>query len=147
MAIVFNYFDRQIVSILKPVLKEEYQLTDAGYAWIINSFTICYALMYPVSGWLVDRFGPRLVMFWGVIGWAVACIGGGIAKTAGQFSFFRAMLGMAEPTNFPSQLKVVTVWFPGKLRATANSLCVAGSSIGAIIVNLIGFYFGLGIYQ
>ena len=133
MAIVFNYFDRQIVSILKPVLKEEYQLTDAGYAWIINSFTICYALMYPVSGWLVDRFGPRLVMFWGVIGWAVACIGGGIAKTAGQFSFFRAMLGMAEPTNFPSQLKVVTVWFPGKLRATANSLCVAGSSIGAII--------------
>src|SRR5690606_5001752 len=29
--------------------------------------------------------------------------------------------------------KVVTVWFPGKLRATANSLCVAGSSIGAII--------------
>src|SRR5699024_3208491 len=33
----------------------------------------------------------------------------------------------------PTQLKVVTVWFTGKLRATANSLCVAGSSIGAII--------------
>src|SRR5690606_6496529 len=30
-------------------------------------------------------------------------------------------------------LKVVTVWFSGKLRATANSLCVAGSSVGAII--------------
>ncbi|MCH5599797.1 MFS transporter [Niabella ginsengisoli] len=42
-------------------------------------------------------------------------------------------MGAAEPTNFPSQLKVVAVWFPGKLRATANSLCVAGSSIGAII--------------
>jgi ACS family hexuronate transporter-like MFS transporter len=43
------------------------------------------------------------------------------------------MLGMAEPTNFTAQLRVVTVWFPGSLRATANSLCVAGSSIGAII--------------
>jgi ACS family hexuronate transporter-like MFS transporter len=28
---------------------------------------------------------------------------------------------------------VVTVWFSGKMRATANSLCVAGSSIGAIL--------------
>ena len=43
------------------------------------------------------------------------------------------MLGLAEPIAFPAQLRVVTIWFPGTLRATANSLCVAGSSIGAII--------------
>jgi len=133
IAIVFNYFDRQIVSILKPILKDEFDLDDSGYAFIINIFTFCYAIMYPVSGWMVDRFGPKLVMFFGVLGWSLACIGGGISRTVGQFTFFRGMLGLAEPTNFPSQLKVVTIWFPGKLRATANSLCVAGSSIGAII--------------
>lgn len=133
LAIVFNYFDRQIVSILKPMLKKEFQLKDDGYAMIVNIFTICYALMYPVTGWLVDKFGARLTMFWGVIGWSVACIGGGLSRSVGQFTFFRGMLGAAEPTNFPAQLKVITVWFPGKLRATANSLCVAGSSIGAII--------------
>jgi ACS family hexuronate transporter-like MFS transporter len=43
------------------------------------------------------------------------------------------MLGVAEPIAFPSQLRVVTMWFPGSLRATANSLCVAGGTIGAII--------------
>lgn len=133
VAIVFNYFDRQIVSILKPVLKKEFDLDDSGYAVIINIFTICYALMYPVSGWLVDRFGAKLVMFFGIIGWSLACIGGGISRTVGQFTFFRGMLGMAEPTNFPAQLRVITIWFPGKLRATANSLCIAGSSIGAIV--------------
>lgn len=133
LAIVFNYFDRQIVSILKPVIKKEFSLGDNGYALVLNIFTICYAMMYPVSGWLVDKFGAKKVMFAGIIGWSVACIGGGISRTFGQFTFFRGLLGMAEPTNFPAQLKVVTVWFPGKLRATANSLCVAGSSIGAII--------------
>lgn len=132
-AIVFNYVDRQIVSILKPTLKEVFDLDDSGYAFIVNIFTICYAAMYPVTGWLVDRFGAGKVMFYGIIAWSVACIGGGISRTIGQFAFFRGMLGMAEPTNFPAQLKVVTTWFPGKLRATANSLCVAGSSIGAII--------------
>ncbi len=133
IAIVFNYVDRQIVSVLKPVLKGEFGLDDRGYAWIVNIFTFCYAVMYPFTGWLVDRFGARIVMFFGIITWSLACIGGGISRTIGQFGFFRGLLGAAEPTNFPAQLKVITVWFPGKLRATANSLCVAGSSVGAII--------------
>lgn len=72
-------------------------------------------------------------MFWGIVAWSAACIGGGFSRTVGQFTFFRGMLGAAEPTNFPAQLRVITIWFPGKLRATANSLCIAGSSIGAII--------------
>lgn len=133
LAIVFNYIDRQIVSVLKPVLKGEFHLDDSGYAVIVNIFTICYAVMYPVTGWMVDRFGARIVMFFGIITWSLACIGGGLSRTIGQFGFFRGLLGAAEPTNFPAQLKVVTIWFPGKLRATANSLCVAGSSIGAIL--------------
>jgi len=133
LAMVFNYVDRQIVSILKPILKTEFKMDDAGYAIILNIFTVFYAIGYPISGWLVDRFGPRLMMFWGIITWSLAGLGGGISRTMGQFGFFRGLLGIAEPINFPSQLKVITVWFPGKLRATANSLCVAGSSIGAII--------------
>jgi ACS family hexuronate transporter-like MFS transporter len=133
LATVFNYVDRQIVSILKPMLKKEFNIDDLGYALVINVFTVCYALMYPVSGWLVDKFGPKKVMLYGVISWSLACIGGGLSRTVGQFAFFRGLLGMAEPANFPAQLKVVTIWFSGKLRATANSLCVAGSSIGAII--------------
>lgn len=133
IAIVFNYVDRQIVSILKPELKAAFDIGDAGYAVLLNIFTVCYAVMYPVTGWLVDRFGPRIVMFIGVLGWSFACLGSGLSRGFGMFGFFRGMLGVAEPTNFPAQLKVVTVWFPGRLRATANSLCVAGSSIGAII--------------
>jgi len=133
LATVFNYFDRQILAVLKPILKEEFQMDDAGYALIINIFTICYALMYPISGWLVDKFGPRLIMLAGILGWAIASIGGGLSRTFAQFAFFRGMLGISEPSNFPVKLHVVTVWFPSKLRATANSLCEAGSSIGAII--------------
>ncbi len=133
LAIVFNYVDRQLVSVLKPTLKAEFSLDDKGYAFIVNIFTICYATVYPLTGWLVDRFGSKKVMFWGMLTWSLACIGGGISKTVGQFGFFRGMLGISEPTIFPAQLKVVTVWFPGKLRATANGICQAGGSIGAIV--------------
>ena len=132
-AIIFNYVDRQIVSILKPTLKAAYGMADSDYAFIVNTFTICYAIMYPVAGWLVDRFGIGKTMFYGVLAWSVACIGGGLSKTLGQFTFFRGMLGLTEPTNFPSQLKLMAVWFPAKLRATAHTICVSSSSIGAVI--------------
>ncbi len=132
-AIVLNYVDRQIVSILKPTLKAEFHMDDAGYAVLANIFTVCYACMYPVAGWLVDRFGARRMMFAGITAWSCACLGAGITRTFTQFAALRGMLGLAEPIAFPAQLRVVTIWFPGSLRATANSMCVAGSSIGAII--------------
>jgi ACS family hexuronate transporter-like MFS transporter len=133
VAIVLNYIDRQILSILKPTLKLEFGFDDRGYALLVNVFTIGYATMYPVTGWLVDRFGARVVMLLGIIGWSTACIGAGVTRTLGQFTFFRGMLGLSEPTAFPAQLRIVTTWFPGTLRATANSVSVAGGTFGAVI--------------
>lgn len=137
LAMVLNYIDRQVVSILKPTLKEEFEMGDFGYALLANMFLIAYAVMYPVTGWLVDRFGAkggvRNLMFGGIVTWSTACMCAAFSKTFGQLAFFRVMLGMAEPMAYPCQIRVVTEWFSGKLRATANSLCVAGGTVGAII--------------
>ena len=46
-------------------LKTEFKIDDAGYAYLINVFQGCYAFMYPVAGWIVDRFGARRIMLVG----------------------------------------------------------------------------------
>lgn len=132
-AIVLSYVDRQILSLLKPILKVEFGFDDEGYAILVNIFTVLYAIMYPVSGWLVDRFGARAVMLGGVVTWSMACIGAGFTKAFGSLAAMRGLLGLAEPAAFPSQIRVMAIWFPGKLRATANSLCLSGGTIGALI--------------
>jgi ACS family hexuronate transporter-like MFS transporter len=99
----------------------------------VNVFTVAYALMYPLAGWLVDTFGPRRVMLAGMVAWSMACIGTGVTRTLGGFAVFRGLLGLSEPTAFPAQLRVVTTWFPGRLRATANSISAAGGTFGAVI--------------
>lgn len=132
-ALALNYFDRQIVAVLKVTLKDEFAIDDYGYAIILNVFMVCYAISYPIVGWLVDRFGPRIMMLAAVVAWSAACIGAGLSRALAPFLFFRAMLGVAEPTAYPAQLRVVATWFPGTLRATANSICQAGSSVGSIV--------------
>ena len=130
---VLNYVDRQIVSILKPTLKAEFAVDDRGYALFLNAFTICYAAAYGVAGWLADRCGAGRIMLVGIVSWSTACLGAAFTRTFGQFAAMRALLGLAEPLSFPAQLRIVAIWFPASLRATANSVCAAGSTIGAIV--------------
>lgn len=132
-AMVLNYVDRQIVSVLKPTLKAEFGIDDRGYATLINAFVFWYAASYAGAGWLVDRLGAGRMMFWGVLAWSGASLASGFTRTFGQLAVCRSLLGVAEPTTFPSQLRTVTIWFPPALRATANSICAAGTTIGAII--------------
>jgi MFS transporter, ACS family, hexuronate transporter len=136
-AVLLNYVDRQILSILKPTLKGEFGFDDRGYALLVNIFTAGYAIMYPVAGWLVDRFGARIVMLTGIVTWSLACVGAGLTRTFGAFAFFRGLLGVAEPSAFPAQVRVVTMWFPGSLRATANSVSIAGGTLGAVIAPVV----------
>lgn len=136
-AIVCNYLDRQLLSILKPEILTHFDIGDIEYAWIVNVFLICYALMYPVSGVLVDRFGSKKVMFAGIVAWSLACIGGGLASNVIEFTVCRGILGLAEPTIFAGQIVAVTLWFEKRHRATANSLCTAGGSLGTVVAPLV----------
>jgi ACS family hexuronate transporter-like MFS transporter len=54
-----------------------------------------------------------------------------------MFTICRGILGLAEPTIFAGQLVVVTLWFEKNKRATANSFCTIGGSIGAVIAPLL----------
>lgn len=137
VAIICNYLDRQLLSILKPVIKDFFEIGDDGYAMIVNVFLICYAIMYPLAGILVDKFGPKKVITTGIIAWSLACIGGGLSTNIVQFTIFRGILGLAEPTIFAGQIVAITVWFSKKQRATANSLCTAGGSIGTVIAPIL----------
>jgi ACS family hexuronate transporter-like MFS transporter len=108
VAIICNYLDRQLLSILKPEILDHFAIGDLEYAWIVNIFLICYALMYPISGILVDKFGPKSVMLSGIAVWSLACIGGGLSQELWQFATCRGILGLAEPTIFAGQLVAVT---------------------------------------
>ena len=67
--------------------------------------------MYPVSGILVDKFGPKKVLMCGIFVWSCACIGGGCCapNQVGLFTVCRGLLGVSEPTISAAQMIVVSV--------------------------------------
>src|SRR5216117_3065196 len=59
LMIVLNYLDRQILSVLAPVMRKELGLSQSDYAFAVNAFLLSYAFMYTGSGLVLDRVGPK----------------------------------------------------------------------------------------
>jgi ACS family hexuronate transporter-like MFS transporter len=130
---VINYIDRQVLSIVAPVLSKELNLSPSGYANILNAFLIAYTLMYLGSGVLVDRWGTRQSLSAFVGWWSVAGLLHGFVRNSLQLGICRFLLGIGEPGNFMASFRAVSEWYPARERAFVNGLVQAGASIGAMI--------------
>jgi ACS family hexuronate transporter-like MFS transporter len=132
-ASMINYVDRQTLSVLKPLVKTNLSINDESYALLVNIFTFCYAGAYIITGWLVDRIGPRLALLWFITLWSLATVGCGFANTFVAFAVCRAVLGLAEPGNQPVTVKALTLWVPLRRRGLMMSLVGGGSTVGSIV--------------
>jgi ACS family hexuronate transporter-like MFS transporter len=132
-ATVINYVDRQTLSILSTTLRQELNLTEQDYANCVSAFLVSYAVMYSVSGRVIDRIGVKLGAAACVVWWSIAAAMTGLARGPLSLAAFRFLLGVGEPGIFPAGMKACGEWFPGRLRGTAIGIFSSGSSVGAII--------------
>jgi ACS family hexuronate transporter-like MFS transporter len=133
VATVINYLDRQTLSVMAPVLLEEFHISAQHYSYIVSAFMLAYTLMNGVSGRLLDRLGSKigyaLTMGW----WSAAEMLCALSSGALSLGIFRFLLGMGEAGNHPAGVKLVAEWFPSEQRSLASGIFNSGSSIGAIL--------------
>ncbi|HUQ95912.1 MAG TPA: MFS transporter [Bryobacteraceae bacterium] len=133
LATVINYLDRQTLSVLAPVLREEFGMSNVDYSRIVSAFMVAYTIMNGVSGPLIDRIGTRLGYALCVAWWSASSILQAFAVNAWTLGATRFLLGMGEAGNWPAGIRVVAEWFPARERSLASGIFNSGSSIGALI--------------
>jgi MFS transporter, ACS family, hexuronate transporter len=129
-ATTVNYIDRQVLSVLKPMLEIQLNWTEADYGWIVFAFQMAYALMMPIVGRFIDWAGTRLGYALAVLLWSFAAMSHSFARTALQFSVARFALGIGEAANFPAAIRTVADWFPQKERSFATGIFNSGTNVG-----------------
>jgi ACS family hexuronate transporter-like MFS transporter len=132
-ATTINYIDRQILSLLKPILDEQLKWTNAEFGMVNSAFQFAYAIGLLGFGWFIDRYGTKIGYAVSIAAWSVAAIGHALVGSVGGFVIARVALGLGEGGNFPSAIKAVALWFPKKERALATSIFNSGTNVGAII--------------
>src|SRR3954454_7708114 len=126
---VINYADRATMSVAKPDLSKEFGLNAAKMGWILSAFGWSYVLCQIPGGWMLDRFGSKIVYFCSVFLWsAFTLVQGGIGilgtATAAVTALFilRLLVGLAEAPSFPANARIVAAWFPANERGTASAV-------------------------
>ena len=132
-ATTINYIDRQILSLLKPILDEQLHWTNAEFGLVNSAFQGAYGLSLLGFGWFIDRFGTKIGYSVSIATWSVAAMGHALVGSVGGFIWARVALGLGEGGNFPAAIKTVALWFPKKERALATSIFNSGTNVGAII--------------
>ena len=128
-----NWIDRQVLSVLAPVLRDEFHLTNSDYGAILNAFMLTYALAMPLAGWVLDRLGVGRGLSLAVSWWSAAGMLTSFAGGAASMGCFRSLLALGEAGSWPSFAKAVAIWVPEKWRTLAMGACNSGSSLGAMI--------------
>ncbi|HVY39069.1 MAG TPA: MFS transporter [Polyangia bacterium] len=133
VATTINYIDRQILSLLKPMLDDKLHWTNQQFGEVNSAFQAAYAAGLLLFGAFIDRFGSRVGYALSIAAWSAAAIGHAAVGSIGGFTLARVALGLGEGGNFPSSIKAVALWFPKRERALATTLFNAGANVGAII--------------
>ncbi len=145
-ATTINYIDRQILSLLKPILDEQLHWTNAEFGLVNSAFQGAYGVSLLIFGWLIDKYGTKIGYAISIAAWSLAAMGHALVGSVGGFLWARVALGLGEGGNFPAAIKATAIWFPKKERALATSLFNSGANVGAIlapaIVPWMAFKFG-----
>jgi ACS family hexuronate transporter-like MFS transporter len=137
---VINYIDRQTLSVLAPVIKEQYRWTNSDFALIVIAFRLAYAVGQTASGRFLDRVGTRAGLSLTVAFYSVSAMLCSLATGLRSFAVCRFLLGAGESANWPGATKAVSEWFPRRQSGWAVALFDSGSSVGAAIAPFLVFW-------
>ncbi len=132
-ATTINYIDRQILSLLKPILDQQLGWTSTEFGAINSAFQAAYGASLFFFGWFIDKYGTKVGYAVSITAWSLAAIGHALVNSVSGFFGARIALGLGEGGNFPGAIKATAQWFPKKERAFATSLFNSGANVGAIL--------------
>ena len=139
IALMFNYLDRQLMTLLITPIKADFGLSDTQIGWLIGfAFTVFYVLAGIPIAQFIDR-GPRkwivasAIAFWSLM--TVAC---GLARGYGQLLLARMLVGVGESCNAPGTYSMTSDIFPRDKLAQPISVIGIGQVAGSGVALLVG---------
>lgn len=133
IGLIINYLARNTLSVAAPTMMIEMNMTTEEYSWVVVAWTVGYALMQPVAGYIIDAIGIKLGFALFAIAWSVCCALAAFATGWQSLAFFRGLLGMTEAAGYPAGIKTTAEWFPARERSVALGWFNIGSALGALL--------------
>ena len=139
LAVMINFLDRGILTLLVEPIKRDLQLTDVQMSLIMGfAFTFFYAVLGLPVARLVDRKSRKLIMTAGITIWSAMTMLCGLATNFWHLFFARMGLGVGETTSGPSAYSLLSDYFPPHRLPRAISFMQVGFVLGTGLSLILG---------
>jgi len=146
LAFVVAQLDVSIVNIALPQIAYTYKVDISVLQWIVDGYTLAFAVLMLSAGSLSDLFGAKRLFQIGMLIFGMASVACGLAMSASFLIAARVFQGLGAATMIPSSLAILNhtfAEFPGKrakaigLWTAAGSAAVAaGPIVGGLLIKL-----------
>ncbi len=151
LAFAVAQLDVSIVNIALPQIATAYNARISTLQWVIDAYTLAYAVLMLSAGNLSDLLDSKRVFQLGMIIFCIASAGCGLAPTATILIICRVVQGIGAATMIPSSLSLLNHAFAhqpkvrtraiGLWTAAGSAAMAAGPTIGGLLIEYINWRF------
>ncbi len=134
------YFVRKNFSVTMPIIVDEFGYTKNDLAIVLTVYSLAYMVGQFVSGYLSDRWGPRLIVSLGLAIAVVANITMGLMGSLAAFIFLMGTNGLGQSTGWSGLVKNMTPWFSPNKRGVVMSWWCTCYVVGAFLATIFATY-------
>ena len=147
LGLFMTLLDLTIVNIAIPSIVDDLKAPLDGILWMLNAYSLVYAVLLITSARLGDMFGPRALFVAGVGTFTVASALSGLAQDPTQLILARGAQGLGAALIAPQGLPMITSLFAPEKRGgvfaifgiLAGLAVVLGPTLGGLIVSSWGW--------
>lgn len=136
---MFNFIDRNILSILLPAIREEFQVGDAALGLLTGTaFAVFYVTLGIPIARLADRVNRRNLIAAAVAVWSGMTALSGLAVSVFQLTLARIGVGIGEAGCNPPAHSIIADLYPPEKRSAAMGVYSLGISAGIMLAWIAG---------
>ena len=137
---LLEVLDTTVVNVALPHMMGSFGATPDQITWMITSYLISTAIVMPLTGYLVGRFGRRPVLVVGITGFIVTSTACGFAWSLTSMVSFRFFQGAFGAVLVPISQSVMLDAFPREKRTQAMAIWGLAIMAGPVIGPVLGGY-------
>jgi len=136
---MFNFIDRQILAILLPAIRDEFQVGDTVLGLLTGpAFAMFYITLGIPIAQLADRWNRRNLVAAALAVWSGMTALSGLAMNIWQLTLARIGVGIGEAGCSPPAHSMIADYYPPEQRSIAMGFYTLGISMGIMIAYLAG---------
>ena len=147
LGLFMTLLDLTIVNIAIPSILDGLHASLDQVLWVLNAYSLLYAVLLITSARLGDIYGPRNLFAVGVVIFTVASALSGLAQDPTQLILSRAAQGLGAAVLAPQGLPLMISLFPPERRGgvfaiygvLAGLAVIAGPTVGGFLVTHFGW--------